>query len=184
MKTNIISGAVVAVGIALTGTAFAQGTVVVDEKTQTTVEAPANGKTEVRTTANGDTVITVTVNEEPVAFETTSAPRMIGGRVMVPLRGVVERLGGEIKYESASKVITGAHAGTSNQFRLRVGSPEALLNGKQMSLDAAPRVIAGITYVPLRFISEAMGAQVSWDNARRTVIIEAAGNVAEVKTGG
>ena len=182
---NTLSIAAICAALSLTGaSAWAQGTVVTDEKTQTTVEAPANGKTEVRTAPNGDTVITVTVNEEPVAFETAAAPRMIGGRVMVPLRGVVERLGGDIKYEAASKVITGAHSGTSNQFRLRIGSSEGLLNGKQMVLDAPPRVIGGVTYVPLRFVSEAMGAQVSWDNARRTVVIEAAGNVAEVKTGG
>jgi len=138
----------------------------------------------VKTLPNGDTLITVTVNDEAVEFTPAERPRMIGGRVMVPLRGVVERLGGTILYEPTSKVITGAHDGTGNQFRLRVGSNEALLNGKQMDLDAQPRVFAGVTYVPLRFVSEAMGAQVDWNNARRTVTIEAAGKTAEVKTGG
>lgn len=183
MNTVQKSGATFAAMIALTAPVWAQGTVVTDDKTQTTVTAPANGKTEVRTAPNGDTVITVTVDDAPVVFEQTAAPRMIGGRVMVPLRGVVEKLGGEIKYESATKVITGAHAASSSQFRLRVGSPEALLNGNPMNLDANPRVIGGVTYVPLRFVSEAMGAQVVWDAARRTVVIAASGNVAEVKTG-
>ncbi len=182
MKISFTNATLIAACFALTAPVFAQGTVVTDDKTQTTVQAPANGKTEVRTAPNGDTVITVTVDDQPVAFD-EAPPRMIGGRVMVPLRGVVERLGGTIQYDAKSKVITGGHADTNKQFRLRVGSGEALLNGTQMSLDAPPRVLSGVTYVPLRFVSEAMGAQVSWDNAKHSVVIAAAGNVAEVKTG-
>ncbi len=162
--------------------AWAQGTVVTDGDTRTTVTAPANGTTEVRTAPNGDTVITVTVDKKPVAF-TDAPPRMIGGRVMVPLRGVVENLGGTIQYDAKSKVITGGHEDNGKQFRLRVGSSEALVNGTKMSLDAPPRILSGVTYVPLRFVSEAMGAHVSWDNVKHSVMIEAAGNVAEVKPG-
>lgn len=182
MKTNLISGPLFAALFAITAPVWAQGTVVTDDKTQTTVQAPANGTTEVRTAPNGDTVITVTVNDEAVAFN-EAPPRMIGGRVMVPLRGVVERLGGTIQYDAKSKVITGGHEANNKQFRLRVGSAEALVNGAQQSLDTSPRVLSGVTYVPLRFVSEAMGANVSWDNTKHTVVIEAAGNVAEVKTG-
>lgn len=153
-------------------------------RAQDTTVVTSGGKTQVTTQDNSGSVITVTVDNNPVTFEEASQPRMIGGRVMVPLRGVVERLGGNVLYDGKTKVITGAHAQTSNQFRIRVGSNEALLNGKNMSLDAPPRVIAGTTYVPLRFVSEALGADVDWDGARRTVIISAAGNTAEVKTGG
>lgn len=182
MKTNLIGGSLFAAVLAISAPVWAQGTVVTDDKTQTTVQAPKNGTTEVRTAPNGDTIITVTVNEEPVAFD-EAPPRMIGGRVMVPLRGVVERLGGTIQYDAKSKVITGGHEVNNKQFRLRVGSADSLVNGTQMSLDAPPRVFSGVTYVPLRFVSEAMGANVSWDNVKRTVVIEAAGNVAEVKPG-
>jgi hypothetical protein len=68
MKTTLIGGSLFAALLAVSAPALAQGTVVTDDKTQTTVQAPANGTTEVRTAPNGDTVITVTVNEEPVAF--------------------------------------------------------------------------------------------------------------------
>ena len=178
-----ISGAFAAV-IALSAPVFAQGTVVTDDKTNTTVTAPKNGKTEVRTMPNGDTVITVTVDDAPVAFTPAAMPRMIDGRVMVPLRGVVEKLGGDVQYDPLTKVISGAHAANSTQFRLRVGSTEALLNGKATMMDSKPLILSGTTYVPLRFVSEAMGAQVMWDAARRTVVIANSGNVAEVKTGG
>ena len=119
--------------------------------------------------------ITVVVNNEPVGFTANAGPRVVGGRVMVPLRVVTERLGGSVIYDAKSKVITGAHPQTSNQFRLRLGSDEALLNGKQMELDAYPRVYAGTTYVPLRFVSEALGAVVDWNDAKRSVIITVEG---------
>jgi hypothetical protein len=147
----------------------------------TVVNPPAGSTTEVTDTKDGKTTITVTVDNKPVGFE-DAPPRMLGGRVMVPLRGVVERLGGNIKYEPETKVITGAHGETEKQFRLRLGSNEALVNGKKQALDAPPRVIAGVTYVPLRFVSEALGADVRWDNARHSVTIMTSGLAAEVKT--
>ena len=149
----------------------------------TRVVTPPGSTTRVRVTPEGDQVITVTVNDEPVTFAETSRPRMVGGRVLVPLRGVIERLGGNVLWEPEDRVVTGAHPATKNQFRIRVGSDEALLNGRKMALDAPPRVVNGTTYVPLRFVSEALGARVRWDNARRAVIITADGAAAEVQTG-
>ncbi len=151
----------------------------------TRVVTPPGSTTRVTTTRSGDQIITVTVNNQPVAFAERRAPVMFGGRVFVPLRGVIEKLGGEVKWEPATRVITGAHAGTEKQFRLRVGSTDALVNGKNMTLDAPPRVVNGTTYVPLRFVSETMGARVTWDNDRRTVVITAddgAGGTTSVET--
>jgi hypothetical protein len=101
---------------------------------------------------------------------------------MVPLRGVVERLGGTIQYDAATRVITGAQSNLEKQFRLRVGSNQALVNGKEQTLDTPAREIHGVTYVPLRFVSEALGADVRWDSAKRTVTILADGYSADVKT--
>ena len=147
----------------------------------TVINPPAGSTTEVTDTKDGQTTITVTVDNKPVGFS-EAPPRMMGGRVMVPLRGVVERLGGNIKYEAQTKVITGAQPDTEKQFRLRLGSNEALVNGQKQPLDAPPRVIRGVTYVPLRFVSEALGADVRWDNAKQTVTIMTSGLAAEVKT--
>jgi hypothetical protein len=164
------------ISLAMTGTAYAQ-------TSTTVVDPPAGSTTEVVNTGEGQTIITVTVNNENVPFEKASLPVMMDGRVMIPLRGVVERLGGNIQYDAKTKVITGAQPNLEKQFRLRVGKPEALLNGKQMAIDSPPRVIRGVTYVPLRFVSEAMGANVRWDSAKNTVTILADGYAADVKTG-
>jgi hypothetical protein len=135
-----------AAGLGAVSSAGAQGT--------TRVVTPPGTTTRVTTTRSGDQIITVTVNEQPVTFEQEQRPMMMGGRVLVPLRGVIEKLGGEVKWEPTTRVITGAHAGQNKQFRLRVGSREALVNGENVTLDAPPRVANGTTYVPLRFVSK------------------------------
>ena len=169
------SATLLLLALGLTGTVRAQ-----DAPETTTITAPAGATTKIKQSADGS--ITVTVNGAPAEFAPTALPRMLEGRVMVPLRGVIEKLGGTILYDAKSKVVTGAHQQSGNQFRMRVGSDEALLNGQNMPLDAPPRVIDGVTYVPLRFVSQAMGAGVKWDAARHTVIIQGEEGDAKVKT--
>jgi hypothetical protein len=147
----------------------------------TVVASPQGTTTEVTNLPDGTTVINVIVNDKPVAFAKNELPVMTGGRVLVPLRGVIERLGGQVQYDATSKVITGAQPNLEKQFRLRVGSNEALVNGKNQTLDTMPRVLNGVTYVPLRFVSETMGADVRWDSAKRVVTIMADGYSADVK---
>jgi hypothetical protein len=55
---------------------------------------------------------------------------------------------------------------------LRIGSTTALVNGKSVALEVAPRIVAGHTFVPVRFVGEAFGSQVSWTAATRTVVID------------
>ena len=117
---------------------------------------------------NGD--IRVTVNGDPVEF-TGARPMMRGGRVMVPVRGVFERLGGTVQWMPEARAVTGSGAGGANPFRMEVDSRRAFANNKDTRLDAAPRMVDGSVYVPLRFVSEALGGRVTWDNASRTVAI-------------
>jgi hypothetical protein len=174
MKPQIAACAAICVVILGGTAAYAQST---------TVTTPGgNTTTEVTNTGDGQTVITVTVNNQQVPFDKNDEPVMINGRVMVPLRGVVERLGGTIQYDAATRVITGAQANLEKQFRLRVGSNQAVVNGQQQTLDTFAREVHGVTYVPLRFVSEALGADVRWDSAKRVVTIMADGYNADVKT--
>ncbi|MHB1043677.1 MAG: copper amine oxidase N-terminal domain-containing protein, partial [Eubacteriales bacterium] len=49
--------------------------------------------------------------------------------------------------------------------RLQIGSNAAFKNEVQVMLDVPPRIVNDRTLVPLRFVSEALGAQVGWDGA-------------------
>ncbi|HSI73237.1 MAG TPA: copper amine oxidase N-terminal domain-containing protein, partial [Fimbriimonas sp.] len=113
--------------------------------------------------------ITVFVNGDPVQFNGAGA-RQIQGRVMVPLRGVMEKLGAYVSYLGESKTVIASKGDVDMQ--LRIGESFALVNGQRRTLDVPAMVYAGTTMVPLRFMSEALGAQVSWDAPAMAVRIE------------
>ncbi len=115
--------------------------------------------------------IVVKVGDAPVAFD-TAKPKMIGGRVMVPVRGVFEKLGGTVQWDASTKTVKGARASGDNRFQMQIDKTEAMVDDKTTTLDAPPTLEAGTTYVPLRFVSEALGATVNFDNATHTVSIK------------
>lgn len=105
----------------------------------------------------------VTDEAEPILAEETA---------FVPMRLIFEALGAHVEWDQASETATAIKDGT--QISLRVGSVEAAINDVAVVLDVAPRLINGKTMVPLRFVSEALGAQVQWKEETRTIIINAA----------
>jgi hypothetical protein len=113
--------------------------------------------------------VTVVVNGQPVAF--TQPPIERTGRVFVPLRGVFEHLGASVVYANGQINATGS----GRTISLTIGSTQATVGGHPELLDVAPFVVSDTTYVPLRFVSQALGASVNWNDSTSTVTINAAG---------
>src|SRR3990172_1663460 len=111
--------------------------------------------------------IRLVVDGQPLFFD--QPPVVIGGRVLVPLRGVFERLGAFVQWDPASNTVIATRGDT--QVRLTIGSRQAFVNQRVVFLDVPALIVQGRTLVPLRFVSEAMGARVDWDAATRTVFI-------------
>jgi hypothetical protein len=111
----------------------------------------------------------VTVNGSQLNLE--PAPIMQDGRVFVPLRGVFENLGASVVYDAGTITATG----NGRDIELHIGSTQATVNGQDQTVDVAPFIVGASTYVPLRFVSEALGAQVNWDENNRIVAIDLAG---------
>ncbi|MES2463504.1 MAG: copper amine oxidase N-terminal domain-containing protein, partial [Armatimonadota bacterium] len=120
--------------------------------------------------------ITVTVNGEPVVFA-SQAPVEQGGTILVPLRGVFEKLGAGVQYTAATKTITAVRGVTT--VTLRLGDANAYVNGEARPLAVVPQALNGVTVVPLRFVSEALGAQVAWKRDILTVVITTGAPVAD-----
>jgi len=113
--------------------------------------------------------IRVEVNGEQVHFP-YAQPIEINGRVMIPLRGVLERLGAErIDWRPMSQEVI--VAGPNQSMRLQIGDQAATVNGRRVSLDVPPMIVQGTTMVPLRFVSENLGANVDWLESTQTVYI-------------
>lgn len=117
--------------------------------------------------------ITVLLNGRLLNLGITGATQ-VGGRVMVPLRGVFEALGAAVDYDPATMTVFATRADT--QMQLRLGSTQANVNGQVRTLDVPAQSRFGRTLVPLRFVSEALGASVNWNDAQRTVYIVAPEN--------
>lgn len=94
-------------------------------------------------------------------------PFVENNRTLVPIRALSERLGFTVGWVEAEQKIT-LTKGT-DVVVLWIGKTEATVNGKSFTLDAAPKIQSDRTFVPLRFISEHLGANVYWDGAKRHV---------------
>jgi hypothetical protein len=112
--------------------------------------------------------IKVQVNGDPVSFQGTG-PREVNGRVMVPLRGVLEKMGANVDWVQSSQTVVATKGNLD--LELPIGSRTAKVNGKNVSLDVPAMTIGGSTMVPLRFVGEALGADVSWQSSSQTVQI-------------
>lgn len=91
------------------------------------------------------------------------------GRVQVPLRGVGEALGAEVDYDEAGKKVKYTKGDTT--IVLTIGSKEAVVDGRVVTMDTAAKAVQGRTYVPLRFVSENLGETVKWDGVGNWVWI-------------
>jgi len=88
---------------------------------------------------------------------------------LVPMRGIFEELGASIEWNAADKTVLAVKG--DRQIKLKIGDTNAIINGQKVTLSTPPQIIGGRTLVPLRFVSEALGAKVSWDGSIKTVII-------------
>jgi hypothetical protein len=115
--------------------------------------------------------VKVFVDNQPVYFD--QSPMIASGRVLVPLRGVFERLGAVVAWDPGTQTVLAQRGGTSVQ--LRIGAPQAMIDGQPTYMDVPPMLVGGRTLVPLRFVSQALGAQVDWNAANATVAISSQG---------
>jgi hypothetical protein len=112
----------------------------------------------------------ITVVVDGQRLTTSAPPREVGGRIMVGMRDIFERLGAEVGWDAAERKIT-ASRGTRTVV-LWIGRNVAYVDDASIGLDVPPMLIGGYTYVPVRFPSEALGANVSWLSAARTVLVD------------
>ena len=116
--------------------------------------------------------IAVTVNGEPVNFS-GQPPVQQNGRLLVPLRGVLEKIGATVRYSGPTKTIQAAKGDTNIQLVL--GEASAVVNGKSVTLDVPAQARNGTTLVPLRFVAESLGADVRFDGTAQVVAIRTDG---------
>jgi hypothetical protein len=111
--------------------------------------------------------IQVFIGKERLTFNVV--PYQASGTTLVEFRPIFTKLGLKINYDAATKTITGSKNGLD--IVLNIGNRFATVNGKFRTLNLAPQINKGVTMVPLRFVAEASGQEVSWNAFTRTIFI-------------
>lgn len=122
------------------------------------------------TVAFGGETVKVNVNGNSVVFD--KDPVIEEGRVLVPLRAVFEALDCRVTYEEDGEYKTVTAKKGTDYLNFTIGKNIMYVNGKEVSLDVAAKIIDDRTFVPLRAVSEGLGAEVSWDDETKTVTVE------------
>lgn len=96
-------------------------------------------------------------------------PAIKKGVTFVPFRALFEAFDYSVKWNNAEKRINADNGDV--KLQLYAGKTTAHIDGQRTSLPAAPYIEKGSTLIPLRFVAEATGYTVSWDQSNKTIHI-------------
>ena len=114
-------------------------------------------------------MMTVNGAEKEIDPGRGTVPVIINDRTLMPVRAVVEEMGGTVAWDEATQTATLTYG--EDEIRLTLGSTTAYLNNEAQTLDVAPVSINDRTMLPIRFISESFRFDLEWDQAQQSVTI-------------
>lgn len=114
--------------------------------------------------------INVSIDNVFVQFTPESGSPFIdsAGRTQVPFRATMESFGAAVSWDSVSQTAIAEKDGT--KVEVPIGQNYVLKNGTRIENDTAALIKDGHTYLPIRAVLEAFGAQVNWDIGKQTVV--------------
>lgn len=98
-----------------------------------------------------------------------TAPMTISGRTMVPIRAIVEAMGGTVGWDSNTQKITLKARG--NTVEMWMNKKDIKVNGVSKGIDVAPVSKNSRTFVPVRFAAENLNCKVDWINSTKEAVI-------------
>lgn len=98
-----------------------------------------------------------------------TVPIIKNSRTLLPIRAIIEQLGGTIYWNGNEQKIEIVLGETS--ILINIGKNAAIVNGENKSLDVAPEIYNGRTMVPVRFVTENLNCQIEWDPVNSIVKI-------------
>ena len=98
-----------------------------------------------------------------------TTPLIVSGRTILPIRAVIEALGGTVDWIGAEQKVTVTLK--DKKVELWIGKKTILVNGVSKTMDVVPQIIKGRTMLPVRFVAENLGAGVQWDGKTQEAYI-------------
>lgn len=111
--------------------------------------------------------ITLEINGIPQMLDVT--PQMEQGRLLVPVRGVFEKLNASVFWLPEAGEIKIERDGTT--ISLQLNSTSAYVNGSLQTLEVPAKIVNGRALIPVRFVAEALQANVEWNESQNKVSI-------------
>jgi len=106
-------------------------------------------------------------NKQTVNFDVN--PRVENGIPMTPIRHLLEKAGGEVKWKEFEKAVEAKAEG--RDIYIAIGNKDAKIDGQTVELEVAPYIDRGRTIVPLSFIRETLNVDIEYDKATGHVLI-------------
>ncbi|MDO5388695.1 MAG: family 10 glycosylhydrolase [Clostridia bacterium] len=104
-------------------------------------------------------------------LEFDQKPVIKNSRTLVPFRKILEELGADVSWNNDTQQVKAVKDDIEISFV--IGEKVLLVNQKDtIIMDTEPQIINSRSMVPLRVISETLGAEVDWDNDQRIITIK------------
>lgn len=101
-------------------------------------------------------------------------PIYAGDRLLVPMRPIFEALSAEVEWNQGTDMILVRK--DDQRLTLKIGQNYAWKDTRRLELETPAKLVNQTTMVPLRFVSEALGAEVMWNAESKTAIINELGH--------
>lgn len=108
---------------------------------------------------NYDVPVCIMFNGSYINFE--NEPVLIGGTTYLPVRFFCEALSAEVEWIDETQTVMVSFG--DDVISLDIGSSTAYINGNPTKINGSALLINSLTYLPVRFIAESLGGDVSWD---------------------
>ncbi len=113
--------------------------------------------------------ISLSLNGESIEFP-TAQPFIMGNRVFIPLRGVFEKLGYEISWDSDTK--TALLVSSNKTIEVSANKNHVTIDkSTAVALDLPVQIVDGTMMIPLRAVGTAAGIDMEWDHTNKTVML-------------
>ncbi|MCT4563320.1 MAG: copper amine oxidase N-terminal domain-containing protein [Maledivibacter sp.] len=119
---------------------------------------------------NFDNTVNVEVDGVKIKFKDAKPFINKEQRTVVPVRFIAEALGAKVDWNGETRTVFIDQ--DKKHIKLVIGAMEATVDSKIIKFDTKAEIYFNRTFVPLRFVSEALGASVGWNGESRTVTVD------------
>ncbi|KNY27900.1 copper amine oxidase N-terminal domain-containing protein [Pseudobacteroides cellulosolvens] len=109
-------------------------------------------------------------DEIDIGYYEKVVPVIVNNRTMVPIRSIVEVLGGVVNWDDSDEKISIEY--NDRKIEMRVNDNNITVDGEDKYSDVPPMIVDDWTMVPLRFISENFGLLINWDSKNKKITIK------------